>query len=147
MSCFLINIHRQGTNQIWHFSMSYTKAYPWHWPTLVLKSINYKFYRHSAGLAKFSWRNHGWSGGQILTAVLYISVADPDLQIRGKGAGDDLKKNFFRPFGPHFRLKIRGGRGAPPGLSPGSATASMYLPDAWEIFVQSEFSILNIDIE
>ena len=122
MSCFLINIHRQGTNQIWHVSMSYTKVYPWRWPTLVLKSINYKFYRHSAGLAKFSWRNHGWSDGQILTAVLYISMVDPDLQIRGGGGagggeGDDLKKKFFRPFGPHFRLKIRG-EGRPPGPLP-----------------------------
>ena len=147
MSCFLINIHRQGTNQIWHVSMSYTKAYPWRWPTLVLKSINYKFYRHRAGLAKFSWQNHGWSDGQILTAVLYISVADPDLQIRGEGAGDDLKKKIFSALRTSLSSKNKGGGAPPPGLSPGSTTASMYLPDAWEIFVQSEFSILNIDIE
>ena len=31
------------------------------------------------------------------------------------------KKNFFRPFGPQFGLKIMGYPG-PPGPSPGSAT-------------------------
>ena len=56
------------------------------------------------------------------------TVADPDLQIRGarssrpwdKGCG--LQKDFFRPFGPQFGLKIRGGP-SPPGTSPRSATA------------------------
>ena len=119
MSCFLINIHRQGTNQIWHVSMSYTKVYPWRWPTLVLKSINYKFYRHSAGLAKFSWRNHGWSDGQILTAVLYISVADTDLQIRGGGGGGGgrSKKKIFSALRTSLSSKNKGG-GAPPRTSP-----------------------------
>ena len=46
-----------------------------------------------------------------------LSVADPDLQIRGRpghpepeitGEGRGIKKNFFRPFGPQFGLKIRG---------------------------------------
>ena len=32
------------------------------------------------------------------------------------------QKNFFRPFGPQFGLKIRGGEGGPPGPSPWSAT-------------------------
>ena len=50
----------------------------------------------------------------------HLAVADPDPEIRGGGAV--LKKNFFRPFGPQFGLKIRGGR-ASPGPSPGSATA------------------------
>ena len=47
-----------------------------------------------------------------------ISVADPDLQIRGGGeggghpdpeirGGPGLQKNFFRPFGPHFGRRIR----------------------------------------
>ena len=55
-------------------------------------------------------------------------MADPDLQIRegvgggGEGRADpdpDIRergrsqKNFFRPFGPQFSLKIRGGGGAP----------------------------------
>ena len=46
-------------------------------------------------------------------------MADPDLQIRGRGGGG-LKKRFFRP---QFGLKI-GGRGAldPPGPFAGSAT-------------------------
>ena len=65
-------------------------------------------------------------------------VADSDLQIRGGaviqtlrygGGGRSQKKNFapppqkkkFRPFGPPFGLKIRGGLG-PPDPSPGSAT-------------------------
>ena len=37
-------------------------------------------------------------------------MADPDLQMGGAG----LRKKLFRPFGPHFRLSIRGGPG-PPG--------------------------------
>ena len=44
---------------------------------------------------------------------------DPDPEIRGWGAAS---KKIFRPFMPHFRLKIRGGPGYP-GPSPGSATA------------------------
>ena len=57
------------------------------------------------------------------------TVADPDLQIRGgpdhpdpeiRGEGG-LQKDFFRPFGPQFGLKIRGA--GPLGTSPGSATA------------------------
>ena len=55
-----------------------------------------------------------------------VSVADPDLQKRERGGGHPdpeirggggLKKEFFRPFRPHFSLTIRGA-----GLSPGSAT-------------------------
>ena len=42
-------------------------------------------------------------------------MPDPDLDIRG-GGGTGLKNNFFRPFGPQFGLKIRG------GASPGSDT-------------------------
>ena len=42
----------------------------------------------------------------------------PDPEIRGAPAS---KKIFFRPFGPHFGLKIRG-RPRSPGPSPGSAT-------------------------
>ena len=42
----------------------------------------------------------------------------PDPEIRG---WPGLKKKFFRPFGPQFGLKIRGGHG-PPGPSPGSPT-------------------------
>ena len=48
------------------------------------------------------------------------SVADPDLQIRGVGhpdpeiRGGSLKKKIFQPFGPHFSLKIRSGRGRAP---------------------------------
>ena len=45
----------------------------------------------------------------------FYSAADPDLQIRGGGRS---QKNFFRPFGPQFGLKIMGC----PGPSPGSAT-------------------------
>ena len=54
-------------------------------------------------------------------ACKLTTVPDPDLEIKGgggKGRGADLRKNFFRPFGPQFGLKIRGR-----GSSPGSATA------------------------
>ena len=34
----------------------------------------------------------------------------PDTEIRG---GPQSQKNFFRPFGPQFGLKIRGGARAP----------------------------------
>ena len=62
------------------------------------------------------------------------TVADPGLQIRevGRRGGGGItrpwdngvawpQKNFFRPFRPHFGLKIKGGPG-PRGPSPGSAT-------------------------
>ena len=44
-------------------------------------------------------------------ACKLTTVPDPDLEIKGgggKGRGADLRKNFFRPFGPQFGLKIRG---------------------------------------
>ena len=54
--------------------------------------------------------------------IISCSLADPDLQIRVGGShldpeirgggGRRLKKNFFRPFGPQFGLKIRGGGGS-----------------------------------
>ena len=61
----------------------------------------------------------------------HYPVADPDLRIRGGGAliqtqrwGEGRpQENSFRPLGPHFGLKIKGGR-APPGPYPGSATAT-----------------------
>ena len=50
-------------------------------------------------------------------------MTDPDLQIRGEPGhpgpeirGGGVSKNFFRPFGPQFGLKIR-------GPSPGSDNA------------------------
>ena len=63
----------------------------------------------------------------------YLSLADPDLQIRGVGGvghldpekkggggGGGLQNNFFRSFGSPFGLKIRrgGGEGGPPGPLP-----------------------------
>ena len=72
---------------------------------------------------------------------MLTTVADPDLQIRGKGGGGggggggdgnpDPKirgarspKKFFRDFGPHFGRKLREGRPRPlpPSPSPGSTT-------------------------
>ena len=42
--------------------------------------------------------------------------------------GGGFSKKFFRPFGPHFSPKIKGG-GAPPGPPPGSATEiSKWIP-------------------
>ena len=63
-------------------------------------------------------------------------VADTDLQIRGgggRGGHPDFEIRearsqnfcFFRPFGTRFGLKMRGDP-APPGPSPGSATALGY---------------------
>ena len=58
------------------------------------------------------------------------TVPDPDLELRGAGRGGarssrpldkgemgPVSKKFFRPFGPQFGLKIRGGPG-PPGTVP-----------------------------
>ena len=58
------------------------------------------------------------------------SVPDPDLDIRrGEGGGgggnpdpeirgrSPVSKIFFRPFGPQFGLKIRGGGGLPKKLT------------------------------
>ena len=49
-----------------------------------------------------------------------MTVADPDLQIRGGAGYPDTEitgvwspKNFFRPLGPHFCRKIREGGRAP----------------------------------
>ena len=48
-------------------------------------------------------------------------MADPDLSVREGGGHPDpeiteepgLNKKFFRPFGPKFGLKVRGGGGPP----------------------------------
>ena len=48
----------------------------------------------------------------------------PDPDIRG---GSWPQKIFFRPFGPHFGLKIRGGQG-PPSPFPGSASVPISFP-------------------
>ena len=40
-------------------------------------------------------------------------MRDPNLEIMGEGGGAGLPKNFFRPFGPQFGLKVRGGPLAP----------------------------------
>ena len=54
-------------------------------------------------------------------------MGDPDLQIGGRSSrpwderGRAVSKEIFRPFGPHFGLKLRRGAG-PQSLSPGSAT-------------------------
>ena len=64
-----------------------------------------------------------------------LPVANLDLQIMGGGGGHpdpeirgggQSQKFFFRPFGPHFGLKIRGA--GSPGPSPGSATAFPSVP-------------------
>ena len=60
-------------------------------------------------------------------------MAEPDRQIKGgggghpdpeiKGGAPGLPKNCFRPFGPQFGLKIRGGEGGSPVPFPRSTTA------------------------
>ena len=44
---------------------------------------------------------------QLPLIMYYITVADPDLHIRG-GGGKGVSKKLFRPFRPQFGLKIRG---------------------------------------
>ena len=67
---------------------------------------------------------------KTITGWSFKSVADPDLQIRVRGGGGDgsstlwdkegawSQKKFFRPFGPHFGLRIRGGGGKEGGHGP-----------------------------
>ena len=72
-------------------------------------------------------------------------MPDPDLEMGGGGghlvssikgrAG--LLKTIFRPFGPQFGPKIRGGPG-PPGPSPGSATG-LYSHRTWCARNRSKF--------
>ena len=58
-----------------------------------------------------------------LNEAVYLSLGGGGKRSsRTPGAG--LKINLFRPFGPHFGLKIRGA--GPRGLSPGSAQ-----PKSW----------------
>ena len=45
----------------------------------------------------------------------HLTAPDPDPEIRGEGGGG-LQKTFFRPFGPHFGLRLRGDE--PPGTLP-----------------------------
>ena len=68
-------------------------------------------------------------------------MADPELQIRGWGGGTVIqtlrkggeavsKKKFFRPFGPQFGVKVRGGGAGP---YPGSALKYyVSLPRLWQ---------------
>ena len=57
--------------------------------------------------------------------IIVFAVLDPDLEM-GEGGGEGWSpKKFFWPFGPQFRLKLRGG--GPLGPSPGSATALYHL--------------------
>ena len=49
----------------------------------------------------------------------------PVIQILRLGEGGGLQKNFFRPFGPQFRLKIEEGAG--PTLDPPLLLASLQL--------------------
>ena len=76
----------------------------------------------------------GFAAHNVIRLIVfhaYSTVPDPDLEIWDKreegggrssrlldGGGGGSPKNFFRPFGPQFGLKIRGR-----GSSPGSATA------------------------
>ena len=45
----------------------------------------------------------------------YLTVADPDLQIRGEGGG--LKKKIFSALWASVSSKNKGGGGAPPGYA------------------------------
>ena len=70
----------------------------------------------------------GIRSGFFFCQIWYINKADTDIQITGGGHPEirempGLNKNFFRPFGPQFGLKIRGeGRPGPLGPFPRPAT-------------------------
>ena len=51
-----------------------------------------------------------------LKATHFSGGSRPTDKGRGGGGGGGLQKNFFRPFGPQFGLKLKGGRAprAPP---------------------------------
>ena len=55
----------------------------------------------------------------VLKGDVIATVPDPDLGMGMGGGGSP--PIFFRPFGPQFSLKIRGGGGLP-DPSPGSAS-------------------------
>ena len=75
------------------------------------------------------------------------AVPDPDLEICGEGGGgghpnSEIRggppvspKNFFRPIGPQFGIKIKGG-GRLPGPSPGSAAEVVAYGGWWHLEVQ-----------
>ena len=54
---------------------------------------------------KLSYANNGFQ--LIQQMFCFFSVADPDFEMRGEGGGRSPRKIFW-PFGPQFRLKIRG---------------------------------------
>ena len=47
----------------------------------------------------------------IISFLVPRTVPDPDVEMRG---GGDLRKNFFRPFGPQRGLKLGGARSPGP---------------------------------
>ena len=55
-----------------------------------------------------------------LTGVHTTCMADPDLEIRRGGGGEQSPKNFFQPFAPQYVLKIEGGAPLDPPLYIGS---------------------------
>ena len=64
-------------------------------------------------------------------------MTDPDLRDKG---GAVSKKKSFRPFGPHFGLKITGGVAPPPGPYPGSGTGYIYEINKITFVFQSIFA-------
>ena len=55
-------------------------------------------------------------------------MADPDLQIKGRGL---ILKKFFRPFRRKFGLKIRGGRPHRPPLKQVFIRQRNFIPKFW----------------
>ena len=76
------------------------------------------------------------------------AVPDPDLEICGEGGGgghpnSEIRggppvspKNFFRPIGPQFGIKIKGGGGRRPGPSPGSAAEVVAYGGWWHLEIR-----------
>ena len=68
-------------------------------------------------------------------------MPEPDLKIRGA-----VFKRFFRPFGPQFGLKTKGGRGAgPPGFSLRSATVDLRQKKKKSLFSEVFVSVCSYD--
>ena len=63
---------------------------------------NRRSYVSTSGGSRPSDNGGGGGGGR-----------DPDPEIRGGGGVGGLHKQFFRPFGPQFGLKLRGGGALP----------------------------------
>ena len=108
-----------------HVTMTTAKKYLFE----ICEVKTWRFYKKPIGSLKSTFATQNISKFTKFNKLFWLlksPVADPDLQGRWGGGGAVIqteigggvrtKKFFFRPFGPQFGLKIRGGRAprAPP---------------------------------